>query len=777
MVLATQRRSAGTRDGASGFFRPPRNGSLGMDAGYSQADPAGNRGDRDVVSPNELDRELERILASRTFARSRRLQDLLRYTVDRIKTGRADSIKEYLLAVEVFGRKPSFDPRFDSIVRVQASRLREKLQKYYATEGRGDEILIAIPKGAYIPTVQHRRQRLPSAYKRRWLWIAGAALFSGAVLWLAILQLQTSGRHPPVLRRLTSDAGFTGYPAVSQDGKWIAFASDRNGGGRFAVWVTPATDASAARQLTDDEANDYEPAFSPDSRHIVYRSDRDGGGIYIIPVAGGQSKLIAARGRRPRFSPDGSRIVYWERDETWGPGRIYTVPSTGGDPTPLVPDFADAHYPVWSPDGSEVLFCGTRITDQPSAGHDWWVLHLSSGEVIKTGAANVLSRAVPPAGRRLAGFSADILGVPGGWVEGRIIFSTRLGDSENLWEFRITPDRRIASVPRRLTFGADMEAQPSAWGNRVAFVSGSLNINVWMSPAESNRGRLLEVPHRITDDAGPFALSPSVSSDGSKLAFISTRAGSRDVWFRDLATERGIPLTATPAVEEGYPSLSEDGSQVAYRVIEDPKQPIYLMDTRGGTPRKICNNCGLPTDWSHDCRWLLFEPGARIPGIGLLDVSSGSAREIAVHATYKLHSARFSPDDRWVAFHAETGVYTRRIFVARLQGETLGGESQWIPITAGTDLDIAPAWSPDGNLLYFISERDSFRCIWAQRLHPDSRIPVGPPFAVQHFHSGARALLKNFRANPLQIGLSISERGIVYSQEELRGNIWTMEMQ
>jgi hypothetical protein len=161
----------------------------------------------------------------------------------------------------------------------------------------------------------------------------------------------------------------------------------------------------------------------------------------------------------------------------------------------------------------------------------------------------------------------------------------------------------------------------------------------------------------------------------------------------------------------------------------------------------------------------------------MLDVSSGSAREIAVHATYKLHSARFSPDARWVAFHAEIAPYKRRIFIALLQGETLGGESQWIPITAGTDIDIAPAWSPDGNLLYFISERDGFRCIWAQRLHPDSRIALDPPFAVQHFHTGARALLTNFRANPLQIGLSASDRGIVYSLEELRGNIWTMELQ
>src|SRR5262249_33476303 len=110
-----------------------------MDDGTSREDSTSHPADGgDAVSIVELDRQLERILASQTFARSRRLQDFLRYPVDRIKTGPGEPIKEYLLAVEVFGRKPSFDPRFDSIVRVQASRLRQKLETYYATEGRSD---------------------------------------------------------------------------------------------------------------------------------------------------------------------------------------------------------------------------------------------------------------------------------------------------------------------------------------------------------------------------------------------------------------------------------------------------------------------------------------------------------------------------------------------------------------------------------------------------------------------------------------------------------------
>jgi Tol biopolymer transport system component len=87
-------------------------------------------------------------------------------------------------------------------------------------------------------------------------------VFAGALLWFAIWRPPIPGRRTPVLRRLTSDAGFSGYPAVSQDGKWIAFASDRSGTGRFDIWVTPAADGSAARRVTDDDANHYEPGFS-----------------------------------------------------------------------------------------------------------------------------------------------------------------------------------------------------------------------------------------------------------------------------------------------------------------------------------------------------------------------------------------------------------------------------------------------------------------------------------------------------------------------------------
>ena len=98
--------------------------------------------------------QLDRILHSKAFRQVERLQGFLNVIVNETLAGRGDSLKEFLIGVEVFGKESSFDPRLDPIVRVQARRLRARLARYYRDEGRNDEILIELPKGGYAPTFQ-----------------------------------------------------------------------------------------------------------------------------------------------------------------------------------------------------------------------------------------------------------------------------------------------------------------------------------------------------------------------------------------------------------------------------------------------------------------------------------------------------------------------------------------------------------------------------------------------------------------------------------------------
>jgi serine/threonine-protein kinase len=94
---------------------------------------------------------LEKILAHQLFSRSGRMVRFLRFTVERALAGQADQLKEYLLGVEVFDRKPSYDPRVDPIVRVEARRLRAKLKAYYDGDGSADAVLIEFVSGGYAP--------------------------------------------------------------------------------------------------------------------------------------------------------------------------------------------------------------------------------------------------------------------------------------------------------------------------------------------------------------------------------------------------------------------------------------------------------------------------------------------------------------------------------------------------------------------------------------------------------------------------------------------------
>jgi hypothetical protein len=96
--------------------------------------------------------QLERILESRALHGSENLKSFLKFVVDKSLADSADQLKEYTIATEVFGRSNQFSPRNDSVVRVQASRLRSKLQEYYATEGKSDRVLIELPKGHYNPS-------------------------------------------------------------------------------------------------------------------------------------------------------------------------------------------------------------------------------------------------------------------------------------------------------------------------------------------------------------------------------------------------------------------------------------------------------------------------------------------------------------------------------------------------------------------------------------------------------------------------------------------------
>src|ERR1051325_905800 len=141
------------------------------------------------MDPERVRVQLHRILVSAEFADAERATNFLRFVVLRALAGRTGEIKESVIAVEALGRSPSFDSKSDAIVRVEAKRLRDRLDSYYRREGAEDTGGISLPQGGYIPEFLEREPAAPPASRRSSISYAGWALFCLAALALVWLSL------------------------------------------------------------------------------------------------------------------------------------------------------------------------------------------------------------------------------------------------------------------------------------------------------------------------------------------------------------------------------------------------------------------------------------------------------------------------------------------------------------------------------------------------------------------------------------------------------------
>lgn len=131
-------------------------------------------------------RQLERVLDSPGFARNERLSGFLRFAVERHLEGRDSELKESVIAVEVFGRKPDYNPKRDPVVRTEAARLRARLSEYYTGGGAEDTLVIELPKGGYTPVFHNLEEPAPPDQKRGWPALRLTAALVGLTVFLAV---------------------------------------------------------------------------------------------------------------------------------------------------------------------------------------------------------------------------------------------------------------------------------------------------------------------------------------------------------------------------------------------------------------------------------------------------------------------------------------------------------------------------------------------------------------------------------------------------------------
>ena len=689
----------------------------------------GGNGERPLadaeVSSSAVRAHLGKILGSKEFVHAESLRRFLTYTVEKTIDGESNCLKESLLGSALFGRGDAFDPRIDPIVRVQAGKLRNRLQQYYDDEGRADPLVIEFPKGGYVP-VFHARPPVALEKPESKLRWGAAGLAAGLIVLVALaLILWRNWQAPPVPPTFTQLTFLTdstsAFPSISRDGRLVVFASDRGKHGNLDIFIQ-VVGGEGPVQLTHSPARNRQTDISPDGTRIVFESDRDGGGVYALSLLSRVEAKIADRGFNPRFSPDGSRIAYE------GPqGKLYTVAAMGGLPQAVDSPDGPAHFPVWTPDGKHLL----GMVTIGSTEFDWHVFPLNGGRSFSTGAKEVFRRqklgtaAYPP--------------MPGDWMGEHMVFSAGQNESSSLWELALsTKTLRVSGPAQRLTLGPGNHTYPRvaalATGHpRIVFVNEKIVPEISSFAANPSRADENPVLERLTQDSSlvPDG-TPQFSADCLRLAFCSTRLGTRDVWFKDLKTGAETPVAANPWPED-QPVLSRDGARIAYVSQSGQGPALQLWNAASNSTRKICDDCGRPLEWMPGGERILTA-GSTTARVEIWDTVHGEHHPLLPALQHAIESATVSPDGRWIAVAAGGAPEgCPNTFIVPMELATAPSCKDWIALNG-----VSPAWglrwSPAGDLLYFFSARDGRRCVWAQRLAMPSCRQTGEPFAVQHFH-------------------------------------------
>jgi Tol biopolymer transport system component len=596
--------------------------------------------------------------------------------------------------------------------------------------------------------------------RRPWLLYAGLALAVATVgvFWWRSRTPAPGASAGLTLRQLTQDSGRTTQPALSPDGRLVAYASDRAGDG-MDIWVQQLTPGSQPIRLTRHAADDDQPSFSPDGGHVVFRSGRDGEGVYVMPALGGEERLLS-RGpsRQPRFSPDGQFVAL--SNVLAMQSSLLIVPVAGGAPRRMAEDFYVAMNPVWSADGAKILFAGQRQQGEPP---DWWVASLDGGAAVKTGATAVLEKfSAPVVLQSLGAFP-----LPQEWIDDRVLFAA--GD---LWRLPLSARDYKPGIPERLTTSAGNETAPRAirgpQGWRIIFAAGQSAQSLWSLPLDLNAGKALGEPAKLFADGLPRS-TPSLSSDGSRLVYLFQDLEGFGMRLRD--TKTGSETTLARSKANMRARISPDGSTVAYNLsgTDEKETVMYLVSAAGADTRKLCETCGLMYDWTPDGKRILYRTGNPMRFL-TVEIATGQKTEVLAHPRYGTYNAVYSPDQRWMAVTYGGVGAPQSLFVAPVEEDGAARpQSEWITIAERAGASPRPWWSPSGSVLYYLSAAGGKNTIWARRLDPKTKQPRGEPFVI--YSPPAERSVPNSH----NFGPALGAGRLLFPITESTGNIWFAE--
>lgn len=479
--------------------------------------------------------------------------------------------------------------------------------------------------------------------------------------------------------RLTGPAGDARQPTWSPDGRRIAFQSYRTG--NWHIWTVGA-DGTGLRQLTHGPYDHREPHYAPDGGSILLSSDRGGSyDVWRLEVATGDLSPVTSREGNefaPAWSPDGDALAYVSDAD--GEAGVW-VREVGGPDRRLVASGGDLSGPSWSPDGGRIVF--NRIRGARSR-----LLSVPVPAEVGSGGAEPLVSGDRV--RTLTGEDEDVFPFRAQWpsadrllytADGRVKRRAASGegsaetvpfryDVSFAWDAYRGDPRDFDGTGSREAMGI-VGPVTSPSGDRVVFAALG---DLWSLPVGGSAERLTRDPH--------VDLDPDVSPGGRRIVWATDRAGSLDLWIRDIRTGEERRLTESPGAER-HPDWGPDGERIAFL---DQEGALKLVDVESGTVRTLRGSLYMPgaPSWSGD--------GSHL-ALGVLDPYSTRYRE-----------------------------GTNQILVVPVDG----GEPHRVdPVphrsvgTRGTD---GPVWSPDGEWMAFTMGG----VLWRMPVEDDGS-QAGPP--------------------------------------------------
>lgn len=604
--------------------------------------------------------------------------------------------------------------------------------------------------------------------------VTGVLIVAGiaAAVWLKERQKPVPQMEP---RHMTS-AGFD--PALSKDGKLLAYTA--NGSSNVLhIWVKQTAGGEAV-PVTSGPDPDCCVDISPDGTRIAFASERGGGGTYIAPTLSGEPRFLANNpgASHPFFSPAGDTILYLQNN------RPFTVSVEGGTPValPLAEEFRVHSDPHWSPTGNEIIFYGAN-GQQATEPDRWWIAPLKGGK---------------PRLANLPGLEADRTGFPAvrAWTRTRdgrdwIVYSVSTEDTWKLFRVESSRNGEVGKRPQELASGAGVLAPGGAFAEDGKLAYSTLNFggSIFEVPINERGQKQGPTVQLSFSEEGSYS-APSVSRDGRWLLYGAYLLGKpRAMMLRDLRTgvDRFLDDKAHPIDIGGDTSISPDGSKIIFgrdcpegkRWPNGDAMPCgFMLSPQSRQPEQICENC-TPRGFSSDGSVVLAQKYHLVEGredkIVRIDLAARTEEDFLNLPDQHLFHPFFSWDDRWVVFKemkAEPAL-AAQIFITPVRQGVPGKEAEWIAVTDGLHQDDKPQFSADGHTVFFTSTRDGYVCIWAQKLDPVTRHPVGPPVGFEHFHNSAGRDAVSFFF--LQWDLTVARDKMLINLPRISTEIWMVQ--